>query len=85
MVRDKSKLPISVQENKKVKLIVCDIRESNRYKKEISQINYLIHTATAWGDPKRAYEVNIKAFDRNIHVFIRRHNGLCVGKLKEND
>ena len=25
MVRDKSKLPISVQENKKVKLMVCDI------------------------------------------------------------
>ena len=45
MVRDKSKLPISVQENKKVKLMVCDIRESNRYKNEISQINYLIHTA----------------------------------------
>ena len=52
MVRDKSKLPISVQENKKVKLMVCDIRESCKYKKEISQINYLIHTATAWGDPK---------------------------------
>ena len=59
MVRDKSKLPISIQENKKVKLMVCDIRESHKYKKEISQINYLIHTATAWGDPKRAYEVNI--------------------------
>ncbi len=63
MVRDKSKLPISIQEHKKVKLIVCDIRESNRYKKEISKINYLIHTATAWGDPQRAYEVNIKAFE----------------------
>ena len=62
MVRDKSKLPISVQENKKVKLMVCDIRESCKYKKEINQINYLIHTATAWGDPRRAYEVNIKAF-----------------------
>ncbi len=68
MVRDKSKLPISVQENKKVKLMVCDIRESNRYKKEISQINYLIHTATAWGDPKRAYEVNIKAFEELLEM-----------------
>ena len=68
MVRDKSKLPISVQENKKVKLIVCDIRESNRYKKEISQINYLIHTATAWGDPRRAYEVNIKAFEELVKM-----------------
>ena len=68
MVRDKSKLPISVQENKKVKLMVCDIRESCRYKKEISQINYLIHTATAWGDPKRAYEVNIKAFEELLEM-----------------
>ena len=68
MVRDKSKFPISVQENKKVKLMVCDIRESNRYKKEISQINYLIHTATAWGDPKRAYEVNIKAFEELLEM-----------------
>ena len=48
MVRNKSKLPIAIQKNKKVKLIVCDIRESRRYKREISQINYLIHTATAW-------------------------------------
>jgi len=68
MVRDKSKLPISVQENKKVKLMVCDIRKSNRYKKEISQINYLIHTATAWGDPRRAYEVNIKAFEELLEM-----------------
>ena len=43
-------------------------RESNRYKKEISQINYLIHTATAWGDPRRAYEVNIKAFEELLEM-----------------
>ncbi len=70
MVRDKSKLPISVQDNKKVKLMVCDIRESYRYKKEISQINYLIHTATAWGDPRRAYEVNVKAFEDYLGCLI---------------
>ena len=68
MVRDKSKLPTFIQENKKVKLVVCDISESHKYKKEISQINYLIHTATAWGDPKRAYEVNIKAFEELLEM-----------------
>ena len=68
MVRDKSKLPISVQKNKKVKLMICDIRDSNRYTKEISQINYLIHTATAWGDPRRAYEVNVKAFEELLEM-----------------
>ena len=68
MVRDRNKLPLSVQTNKRVKLIICDIRESNRYKKEISQVNFLIHTATAWGDPKRAYEVNIKAFEELLKM-----------------
>ena len=63
MVRDKNKLSLSIQKNKRVKLLICDIRECQRFSKEISQINFLIHTATAWGDPKRAYEVNIKAFE----------------------
>ena len=73
MVRDKSKLPISIQENKKVKLIVCDIREANRYKNEISQINYLIHTATAWGEPRRAYEVNIKHLKNYLKCLILKN------------
>ena len=63
MVRDKNKLPLAIQKNKRIKLLICDIRECNRFNKEISQVNFLIHTATAWGDPKRAYDVNIKAFE----------------------
>ena len=68
MVRDRHKLPLSVQTNKRVKLLICDIRESNKYKKEFSQVNFLIHTATAWGDPQRAYEVNIKAFEELLEM-----------------
>ncbi len=68
MVRDANKLPISIQRNKRVKLIVCDIRQCQEYKKEISQVNFLIHTATAWGDPKRAYEVNITAFESLLSI-----------------
>ena len=68
MVRDRNKLSPSVQTNKRVKLIICDIRESSKYKKEISKVNFLIHTATAWGDPKRAYEVNIKAFEELLKM-----------------
>ena len=63
MVRDKNKLSLSIQKNKRIKLLICDIRECKKFSKEISQINFLIHTATAWGNPKRAYEVNIKAFE----------------------
>jgi len=66
MVRNENKLPLSIRLNKRVKLIVCDIRECKKFKKEISQVNFLIHTATAWGDPKRAYDVNITAFEELI-------------------
>ena len=66
MVRDKNKLPLAIQKNKRIKLLTCDIRECNRFRKEISQVNFLIHTATAWGDPKRAYDVNIKAFEELV-------------------
>ena len=72
MVRDKNKLPLSIQKNDRVNLLVCDIRECDRFRKEISQVNFFIHTATAWGDPKRAYEVNIKAFEE------------LLGMLKKN-
>ncbi len=63
MVRDPNKLPKYFKENKRIKLLICDLRNCKIFKKEISNINYLIHTATAWGDPKRAYEVNVKAFE----------------------
>ncbi len=63
LVRAENKLSKAIRKNKRVKLLICDIRECHKFSKEISQINFLIHTATAWGDPKRAYEVNIKAFE----------------------
>ncbi len=64
MVRDPKKLPLSIKSNKKINLLVSDIRNCKQFKDEISKINYVIHTATAWGDPKRAYEVNIIAFEQ---------------------
>ena len=63
MVRDPDKLWNSIKTNKRIKLLICDIRESKRFSNELENINYLVHTATAWGDPKRAYEVNVKAFE----------------------
>ena len=72
MVRDKNKLPMTIQVNKRIKLLVCDIREANKFKKEISQVNFLVHTATAWGDPQRAYEVNIKAFEELIGMLNKK-------------
>ncbi len=68
MVRDENKLPRKVINNKRIKLLKCDIRDCQKFNKEISNAHYLIHTATAWGDPKRAYEVNIKAFEELLSM-----------------
>ena len=68
MVRNPDKLQSFIKENKRVNLLTCDIRDSLKFKEEISKINFLIHTATAWGDPKRAYEVNIKAFEELLNM-----------------
>ncbi len=68
MVRNPDKLNNSIKKNKRVKLLVCDIRECFKFKEEISTINFLIHTATAWGDPIRAYEVNIKGFENLLSI-----------------
>ena len=68
MVRDSSKLPSIIKSNKRIKLLICDLRECNRFRNDINKINYLIHTATAWGDPKRTYEVNITAFEELLSL-----------------
>ncbi len=68
MVRDANKLPLSVRRNSRVNLVVCDIRDCKKFKKFLNKVNFLIHTATAWGDPKRAYDVNITAFENLIEI-----------------
>ncbi len=68
MVRNPDKLQSSIKKNKRINLLICDIRECSKFKGEISESNFLIHTATAWGDPKRAYEVNIKAFEELLSM-----------------
>ena len=68
MVRNPDKLQNSIKKNKRINLLICDIRDCSKFKGEISESNFLIHTATAWGDPKRAYEVNIKAFEELLSM-----------------
>ncbi|WP_320667801.1 NAD(P)-dependent oxidoreductase [Prochlorococcus sp. MIT 1307] len=60
-LRDPNKLGAIDPSNPRVKLLIGDLRESNLFAKELATVNRVIHTATAWGDPKRAYQVNIKA------------------------
>ena len=64
-VRDPKKITSLNLENPRIKVLVGDLRQTNKFKQEISQVNRVIHTATAWGDPRRAKEVNIDAV-RNL-------------------
>ena len=67
-VRDPKKITSINLENPRVKVLVGDLRQSNKFKKEISEVNRVIHTATAWGDPKRAKEVNIEAVKNLLNL-----------------
>ena len=60
-VRDPKKITSINLENPRIKVLVGDLRQPNKFKKEISEVSKVIHTATAWGDPKRAKEVNVDA------------------------
>ena len=67
-VRDPKKITSINIKNPRVKVLVGDLRESNKFKEELSKVNRVIHTATAWGDPKRAKEVNIDAVKNLLNL-----------------
>ena len=67
-LRQPNKLTAVSPQDPRVKLLVGDIRDPQLYKEELKQMNRVIHTATAWGDPKRAYEVNILAVKKMISL-----------------
>jgi len=67
-VRDPKKITSISLENPRIKVLVGDLRQPNKFKKELSEVNRVIHTATAWGDPKRAKEVNIDAVKNLLNL-----------------
>ena len=67
-VRDPKKITSINLENPRVKVLIGDLRHSNQFKKELSQVNRVIHTATAWGNPKRTKEVNIDAVKNLLNL-----------------
>jgi len=60
-IREPKKITAIDHKHPRIKLLVGDIRDPSKFTKELSTVNRVIHTATAWGDQKRANEVNIKA------------------------
>ena len=57
-VRDPKKITSISLENPRIKVLVGDLRQSKKFKKELSEVNRVIHTATAWGDPKSSRSKN---------------------------
>ena len=67
-LREPKKLTAVDPKDPRVNLLVGDIRDPQIYSEELKHITRVIHTATAWGDPKRAYEVNIHAVKKMLNL-----------------
>ena len=67
-LRDPAKLTAISAQQARVHLLVGDLRETDRFASELSTVTRVIHTATAWGDPERARQVNVVAVKRMLSL-----------------
>ena len=61
LLRDPTKLTAVAPDDPRVTLLVGDLRELGPHAEAIASAHRIIHTATAWGDPERARQVNVVA------------------------
>jgi nucleoside-diphosphate-sugar epimerase len=61
LLRDPAKLTAVRADDPRVTLLVGDLRELGPHAAAIASADRIIHTATAWGDPERARQVNVVA------------------------
>ena len=67
-LRDPSKLTAVPADHPRIRLLVGDLRDTDRFVAELATVNRVIHTATAWGDPERAEQVNVVAVKRLLQL-----------------
>ncbi len=67
-LRDPSKLTAISSEEPRIKLLIGDLRDPSPFKKELGSVTRVIHTATAWGDPERALQVNVLAVKELLNL-----------------
>jgi nucleoside-diphosphate-sugar epimerase len=67
-LRDPSKLTAVPADHPRIQLLVGDLRDTDRFATELASVNRVIHTATAWGDPERAQQVNVVAVKRMLSL-----------------
>ena len=68
LLRDPSKLTAFPADHPRIRLLVGDLRDTDRFVAELATVNRVIHTATAWGDPDRAEQVNVVAVKRLLQL-----------------
>ena len=60
-LRDPGKLTAVPADDPRITLLVGDLRDLEPHAATIATATRVIHTATAWGDPERAHQVNVVA------------------------
>ena len=60
-LRDPSKLTAVPRQHPRITLLISDLRQQEGHAAILATITRVIHTATAWGDPERAHQVNVVA------------------------
>ncbi|KZR68986.1 NAD dependent epimerase/dehydratase family protein [Prochlorococcus marinus str. MIT 1313] len=60
-LRDPAKLTAISAQHPRVQLLVGDLRAPHCFANQLATVSRVIHTATAWGDPERAHQVNVVA------------------------
>jgi nucleoside-diphosphate-sugar epimerase len=60
-LRDPAKLTAVPADDPRITLLVGDLRDVEPHRAAIASATRIIHTATAWGDPERARQVNVEA------------------------
>ena len=64
LLRDPAKLKAVPANDPRITLLVGDLRDLEPHAAAIASADRVIHTATAWGDPERAQQVNVVAVKR---------------------
>ncbi len=67
-MRDPSKIKAFDLSNQRINVIKGDLRDTKIFKDKLTNVTRVIHTATAWGDPERAYQVNVLAVKRLFNL-----------------
>ncbi|HBP54290.1 MAG TPA: NAD-dependent epimerase [Synechococcus sp. UBA8638] len=60
-LRQPEKLTAVDRRPPRLELLVGDLRQPRPFRRQLAQVDRVIHTATAWGDPARAWAVNVEA------------------------